>query len=81
MNLDAMDQTELRKFWLKHRWGDKKSQLELGLTGNTICTLAAYAMAKNCAIELRLKGEIERAQVYERHCEIYYEELPEKAKW
>lgn len=81
MNLDTMDQTELRKFWLKHRCGDKKSQDELGLSGNTICTLAAYAMAKNCAIGLRLQGEIEHAQVYEQHCEIYYAELPEEAKW
>lgn len=81
MNLDAMEQKALRKFWLKHRWGNKKSQDELGVNGNAVCTLAAYAMAKNCAIELRRKGEIERAQVYERHCEIYYSELPEEARW
>lgn len=44
-------------------------------------TLATYAMNKSCGVELRLKGEIARAQVYEEAAEMTYEKLPEWAQW
>lgn len=90
INLDALPEEDLGKFWMLYRepeldtlrkllpaelFPDEEQAMDIA------ATLAAYAMAKKCAIGLRLAGAIDRAQVYESHCDIYYQELPEEVKW
>lgn len=85
-NFDCMSAEELLNFWSKYNRATRKDAAELigdkrkGYLGIT-STLVSYAMAKNCAMKLRLEGEIQRATVYEQHCEIYYQTLPEDLRW
>lgn len=44
-------------------------------------TIRAYCWNKATAMELRAKGNIERALEYERICERVYGELPQWARW
>jgi hypothetical protein len=85
-NLDALTQEELRAFWLRYRRATTKAAAVLlgehsHRARNAVHTLAAYAMAKSCAMGLRLEGKIANATVYEQHCELYYAELPEDFRW
>jgi len=84
-NLDAMSPSELMKFWNKwHRATKQQAAQLVGVRKNVagiVHTLAAYAAAKAAAMDLRIEGEIERALVYEKHCDIYYESLPEDVRW
>lgn len=43
--------------------------------------LARYASVKKCATQLRLKGNIAAAQVFEQRCGKIYKSLPEWARW
>lgn len=87
INFDAMDQAELMAFWSKYHIPTREQAVALvGTEGvpdpvDTVETMAAYACAKSCAIKLRLEGEIARALVYEQHCDIYYDQLPEAVRW
>lgn len=85
-NLDAMTSTELMAFWKRYHRPTRKDAAELigdrrkGFT-NLTSALAAYACAKACAMDLRLKGEIARATTYEEACDIAYDCLPEDLRW
>jgi len=85
-NFDAMSQAELMAFWDRYRRPTRKDAA--GLIGDTrpgytkICgALAAYACAKATAMHCRLEGKIQSAMVYESHCDLYYQELPEDLQW
>jgi hypothetical protein len=84
-NLDCMSREELMAFWLKYRGQSRKRAEELvGKRDRYVSianTLAAYAVAKAVAIQCRLDGSVDRAEVYERHCEIHYDNLPDDIKW
>ncbi len=43
--------------------------------------LAAYCDAKGRACKMRLKGDIEAAVSFERHCDQLHAELPKWARW
>lgn len=85
-NLDAMPLFELQAFWAKHHWGTRKSAEELigdkrpGYT-TLASKLAAYALNKSCAMQLRLEGKIPQAVTYEEACDIIYAQLPEDLRW
>lgn len=85
-NFDAMTPSELSAFWKKHhRAGSKLAQELVGdrRKGFTLIAakLAAYALNKAIAMELREKGQIARAQTYEQACDIAYAQLPEDLRW
>lgn len=90
-NLDAMPREELREFWGRSKrepeamiaefWPDRARKLGPLTCQNALDTLAAYAIARSCAMTLREAGEIGRSNVYERHCDLYYSELPHFARW
>lgn len=89
-NLDAMDQKALAEFWVVYR-DPSRQTLRRFIPKDVIAdedaardasaTLACYAIAKSCAMDLRLKGNIEAAGVYEEHCDSYYQDLPEVLRW
>lgn len=83
-NLDAMDWSDPQTFWSTHNRGQNRGELfPAGGKGTVKATqiLACYAMEKSCAIALRLKGEIARAQSYEHAAQLAYDRLPEWARW
>ncbi len=43
--------------------------------------LSHYAAHKSTAMQLRLNGEISRAQIYEHICNNIYDNLQDYAKW
>jgi ribulose-5-phosphate 4-epimerase/fuculose-1-phosphate aldolase len=84
-NLDAMPPSELKAFWSKWHRATKQQAVQLvGVrkdANKIVHTLAAYAIAKASAMELREEGDIRGAMVYEKHCDLYYEDLPEDCRW
>ena len=71
-NLDAMNETDLMKFWNKYQNCTKRSEAEEligdrrpGFT-NIAKSLGAYASNKATAISCRTRGDISAAQVYEK---------------
>ena len=87
-NLDAMPRSELLEFWQHYRQAHDHTDRARYLTGlewvaavSAAETLAAYALAKACAMRLRLEGKIPEAQSYEQHCDCYYSELPKQLRW
>ena len=85
-NFDAMDESELQAWWKEHQQitrtqaatifpGRPKGYLRITQD------LANYAVNKITAMQLRLKGKIEQAQVYEGICERIYADLPDFARW
>lgn len=85
-NFDAMDPEDLMKFWSKYHRPTRKDAEEIvgdcrpGFT-KLASTLACYACNKAVAMEQRAKGNIQSAEIYERHCELVYDRLPEDLKW
>lgn len=85
-NLDAMDQEELMKFWKRFHRPRRKEAAELigdrrkGYT-NLASLIAGYACNKAVAMGCREKGDIQAAQVYELHCDMTYERIPEDLRW
>jgi len=85
-NLDAMPADELMKFWGRYHRPRRKDALEL-IGGwrkgyiSIVESLAAYACNKAVAMKLRADGEIERATICERCCDISYQKLPEDLRW
>jgi hypothetical protein len=84
-NFDSMTEKELMDFWrVYHRPSKEDAEALLGgrKEAKKICgTLACYAVAKACAISLRLEGEVARAVVYEEACDLAYERLPSDVRW
>jgi pseudouridine-5'-phosphate glycosidase len=85
-NFDAMTQKDLMAFWSKyHRASRKDAEALVGDRRKGFTTIAAtlanYACNKACAMGLRVKGEIERAQTYEHACDLSYNRLPEDLRW
>jgi hypothetical protein len=85
-NFDAMTEAELMAFWSKYHRPTRNDAATLvgdRRKGFTVIatTLANYACNKACAISLRLKGEVERAQTYEHACDLSYSQLPEDLRW
>lgn len=85
-NLDAMPLFELQAFWVKYHRGTRKLAAELigdkrpGYT--TLANkLAAYALNKACAMQLRLEGKISQAVTYEEGCDIIYSQIPDDLRW
>lgn len=86
LNLDGMDRVELADFWKRVHFHPVQVARELFLDrpGGYVSTtkdLGNYAINKSVAMELRAKGDIQRALVYEAICERIYAELPGFAKW
>lgn len=50
-------------------------------TRRATASLARYASFKGCAIDCRLRGDIECALYYEHVCETIYSRLPEFSRW
>lgn len=85
-NLDAMTSEDLGAFWAKTHskpvsvaramFPDRPSERRA-----VVETLGAYAISKVAAMRCREHGKIEKAQRYERACDIYYDDLPEWARW
>lgn len=85
-NFDGMNHDELMEFWAKyHRPTRKDAEALIGdrRPGYTnICgTLAAYACNKATVMWCRKEGKIQSAEIYELHCDIIYDSLPEDLKW
>lgn len=85
-NFDAMTQEELMNFWACYsRCGRKKAAELIGgaRKGYTKLTrdLANYASNKATAMWCRERGDIERAQMYEKVCDRIYDGLPVDLKW
>jgi hypothetical protein len=83
-NLDAMHTDDLWEFWKTHQNGRKYRDLfPAGGTGSKRAAgdLACYASNKATAQGLRVKGDIQRAIVYEDICQRIYDRLPEFARW
>jgi hypothetical protein len=89
-NLDAMPRSELLEFWSHYRYPNgyngKRAEFLTGLSDavaavRVMDTLAAYAMARACMMRLQAEGKIPEAKSYEKHCDIYYSELPEQFRW
>ncbi len=84
-NFDAMTSEELMDFWKKYSRPTRKDAA--ALVGKqkgyiTLCgQLAAYACNKAVAMRCRVRGDIQAAEIYEKHCELDYERLPDWAKW
>jgi hypothetical protein len=74
------------EFWSRYHRPTRKDAEEIvgdrrpGYT-NVTATLACYACNKAVAMEQRAKGNIASAEVYERHCDMVYDRLPEDLKW
>ncbi|MDB4278593.1 hypothetical protein N9917_03190 [Deltaproteobacteria bacterium] len=85
LNLDAMERDDLMAFWAANRSPSyEQAQAIVGDVPDPVSVvelLGAYAVAKACAIKLRLEGEIARAMIYEQHCDIYYADVPEAVRW
>jgi hypothetical protein len=84
-NLDGMNVDELAEYWSKfHAVTLEEACDAVGPRLDNVRaveTSAAYAMAKKCAMVLRAEGRFDRAQTYESHCDLYYEQLPEDLRW
>ena len=89
-----LDEKELMGFWSRWRGDvDPEDAVEFfegveweqndpwQVAKDALETLAAYAVAASCAVGLREKGDIQGAQVYEEHMEIYYSDLPVEVRW
>lgn len=59
----------------------KAACLELHKLSDGIRKLADYAEAKAGCMELRARGEIEKARRFEAAAEFVYSSLPQWAKW
>ena len=85
-NFDAMNPEDLMKFWSKYH---RPSRLDAALLvgdrrpgfTNVAATLACYACNKAVAMEQRAKGNVQSAEIYEHHCDLSYNMLPEDLKW
>lgn len=86
INLDVESPEWLMRFWVTAHHHPRR----VGATmfpskpkgyQRTASLLASYAANKATAMGLRLKGEIQRATVYENISENIYEDLPSYARW
>ena len=86
-NFDAMTESELMSFWVKHRQGSsfKASAALIGdrRKGYTVLAgdLAAYACNKSVAMRARTAGDMQLAESYEKACDQIYSNLPADLKW
>jgi len=84
-NFDAMNSDELREFWAKWHRPTKKAAVEfLGVrkdARSVMMNLAIYAINKSCAVELRLKGNVDGATIYEHCSQLCYDKLPADVRW
>lgn len=56
-------------------------RIECKAVQKALKNLSSYAEAKQGAIELRLRGDIRRAQLFDTAADTIYARLPEWAKW
>lgn len=86
LNLDdGATNAELTEFWRKYHRATRRVACELlgpRKDNVKVChTLAAYAIAKVVARKARAEGNIQSALCYEKHCDLYYAQLPEDIRW
>lgn len=85
-NLDCMSQDELWAFWKRYHRPSRKDAAELigdrrpGYT-TLAALLASYACNKAVAMKCRLDGDITGASIYESHCDLSYERIPQDLRW
>lgn len=85
-NFDTMAPAELMKFWRKYTRPRRKDAAALLGGVRPLYTviasqLANYACNKATAISCRNKGDVQAAEIYERCCELIYDELPRDLRW
>lgn len=84
-NLDAMSQADLMDFWMKYSRSKRKDAKALvGERKKYISItqdLASYAVNKATAMQCRLRGTIDTADMYERICDKIYDRLPVDLRW
>lgn len=61
--------------------GETLDPAEMRELGQNLTRLASYALSKANAMENRLKGKIELAELDERHCEALFNTLPPEWRW
>ncbi len=87
MNVNLDDEEEVRAFIAKHgTCKGRRLANQLGLTGkgadSLATSLSCFAWNRLTAMNLRLAGNIARAQVYEDICDrIYKRDLTGKVSW
>lgn len=86
VNLDGMDQSELYTFITATRGSQPRRAARRLFKGElsgvlVVRWLNQYARNKVVAMACRERGEVETALRYEKVCEIFYNYLPEYAKW
>lgn len=76
INLNLDDPAEVNEFINKYRTKGRELAKQLNISGKNSVKLAnalyAYAWNKKTAMDYRLNGHIERAQVYENICDQIY---------
>lgn len=85
-NFDSMTQQELMDFWSRYTRPSRRDAEELigdrrpGFT-NIASKIANYACNKAVAMGCQVKGETDAAMIYDKCCDMIYDELPEDLKW
>jgi hypothetical protein len=87
LNLDGHSAEWLMSFWaLAYRCKEQVGKLlfadrPIEAREHAVEVLTAYASLKAAAMSCREDGRIAEAMQYEHHCQNYYSELPEWARW
>jgi hypothetical protein len=90
MNLDAMTENDLMKLWhdihvhpvkMARQLFPKQAAGKVKGYVSAAETLGAYASNKATAMACRKRGDIQAALIYEKTCDMIYDDLPVYARW
>lgn len=85
-NFDGMTREQLMEFWARYHVPSRRDAAALigdkrkGYVRFTEM-LAAYACNKAVAMGCRADGNVASAEVYEKHCDNIFDQLPADLRW